>query len=47
MQIVKNLVKSKSVINLTVVTNSLNNAYELCKLDSIRLFVIGGQIRKS
>ena len=46
MQIVKNLVKSKSVINLTVVTNSLNNAYELCKLDSIRLFVIGGEVRK-
>jgi len=44
MQIVKNLVKSKSV--LTVVTNSLNNAYELCKLDSIRLFVIGGEVRK-
>ena len=46
MQIVKNLVKSKSVINLTVVTNSVNNAYELCKLDSIRLFVIGGEVRK-
>lgn len=46
MQIVKNLVKSRPVINLTVATNSLNNAYELCKLDSIRLFVIGGEVRK-
>jgi DeoR family fructose operon transcriptional repressor len=46
MQIAKNLVKSRPVINLTVATNSLNNAYELCKLDSIRLFVIGGEVRK-
>jgi len=46
MQIVKNLLKSRSHMNLTIVTNSLNNAYELCKLNNIRLFVIGGEVRK-
>jgi len=47
MQIVKSLLKSRSHMNLTVVTNSLNNAYELCKLNNIRLFVIGGEVRKT
>jgi len=41
MQIVKNLAKK----NITVVTNSLNNAFELSKLPNIRLFVIGGELR--
>jgi len=47
MQIVENLLRSRSPMNLTVVTNSLNNAYELCKLSNIRLFVIGGEVRKA
>jgi DeoR/GlpR family transcriptional regulator of sugar metabolism len=42
-QIIENLVNKR---NITVVTNSLNNAYEICKLNNTRLFVIGGEVRK-
>jgi len=41
MQIIKHLGKK----NITVVTNSLNNAFELSKLSNIRLFIIGGELR--
>lgn len=43
MQIIKNLVNKK---NVTVMTNSLNNAFELSKLSGIRLLVVGGELRE-
>lgn len=41
MQIIKNLATKK----ITVVTNSLNNAFELSKLSNVRLSIIGGELR--
>ena len=43
MQIVGNLVNKR---NITVVTNSLRHACELSKLVGVKLFMIGGQLRK-
>jgi len=43
MQIIKNLVNKK---NITVMTNSLNNAFELSRLSGIRLLVVGGELRE-
>jgi DeoR/GlpR family transcriptional regulator of sugar metabolism len=46
MQIVRQLGKRPAGMPLTVVTNSLNNAYELCKLPAVRVVVLGGEVRK-
>ncbi|MFQ6067485.1 MAG: DeoR/GlpR family DNA-binding transcription regulator [bacterium] len=41
MQIIKNLGKKR----ITALTNTLNIAFELSKLSTVRLFVIGGELR--
>ncbi|MHB1334826.1 MAG: DeoR/GlpR family DNA-binding transcription regulator [Candidatus Humimicrobiaceae bacterium] len=44
-QIAENL-KHKKINNLTVLTNDIKIANELCSLDNIKVFVLGGELRQ-